>query len=268
MRSPIHKILKRGVLCFALLCVTFQPLFSQNVPDRPLPQRLVNNLSREFPDLLSKEEQDKLEGKLENFSNETSNQVCVVIIDSLWGFSAADLAERILTTWGVGLKEKNNGVVILVKPTGGQGERDVFIGTGYGIEGVIPDITAQKIVDHEIIPEFKKGSFYNGLDKATTVLMALAKGEYNEKDYRSKISSKDKGGNWRYVIIGFVILIIISRFFRKSGFTSYTGSGRYMGGGFGSGWGGGSWGGGSSGGGGWGGFGGGSGGGGGAGGKW
>lgn len=268
MRSLFHKGLKRFLMGLALLCAAYQPLFSQNVPERPMPQRLVNNLSREYPDLLNKEEQDRLEEKLENFSNETSNQICVVIIDSLWGFSAADLAERILTKWGVGLKEKNNGVVILVKPSGGEGERDVFIGTGYGIEGAIPDITAQKIVDNEIIPEFKKGNFHKGLDRATTVLMALAKGEYSEKDYRSKISSKDNGGNWRYVIIGFVILIIISRFFRKSGFTSYTGHGRYMGGGFGSGWGGGSWGGGSSGGGGWGGFGGGSGGGGGAGGKW
>jgi len=254
---------KSFFLAIFVLCTTF--LFSQNVPQRPSPQRLVNNLSTEYPDFLSAGESQQLEDKLENFSNETSNQVCVVIIDSLWGFSTADLTERIITTWGVGKKDKNNGIVILIKPSGGAGERDAFIGTGYGLEGAIPDLTCKKIVEHELVPNLRNGENFKALDEATTVLMSLAKGEYNSKDYSKRVGSgKDGWSGWRFIIIGFVILIILSRFFRGGGgFTSYTGSGRHWGGGFG----GGSWGGGSSGGG-WGGFGGGMGGGGGAGGKW
>ncbi len=256
--------LKRGLMTILLSLFVFS-LFSQNVPERPSPQRLINNLSKEFPDFLSSEETSRLENKLENFSNETSNQICVVIIDSLWGFSTSDLTERIITNWGVGKKDKNNGIVILIKPTGGSGQRDAFIGTGYGLEGAIPDLTCQKIVDHELLPNFKSGENFKGLDDATTVLMAIAQGEYNSKDYNKKHSAGEFSEKWKYVIIFFVIVIIISRLFRRRGFGSYTGTGRYWGGG---GFGGGSWGGGSSGGGGWGGFGGGSGGGGGAGGKW
>ena len=246
----------------AILFFLTTQLFAQTVPDRPSPQRLVNNLSAEFQNYLTDEETTLLENKLEGFSNETSNQVCIVIIDSLWGFSAADFTERILTTWGVGKKDKNNGIVILIKPSGGAGERDAFIGTGYGLEGAIPDLTCKKIVDNELIPNLKNGESYKALDEATTVLMALAKGEYNSKDYSKRINGTGVW-NWKYIILAIIILISVARIFRKSGFSSYTGGGRYYGGG-----GFGGFGGGSSGGGGWGGFGGGSGGGGGAGGKW
>lgn len=258
----------RNCVCAALLLLCSFAALSQEIPPRPSPLRLVNNLSTVFPNYLSDRETELLEDKLENFSNETSNQLCIVIIDSLWGFSPAILAERIITTWGVGQKDKNNGLVILIKPTGGAGQRDYFIGTGYGLEGAIPDLTCRKIEENELKPFLIKGQPYEALDHATTVLMQLAKGEYNSKDYSRRVHKKEEGSLWRYVIVGFVILLFIFRFFKRSGFSSYTGSGRYYGGGWGGGFGGGSWGGGSSGGGGWGGFGGGSGGGGGAGGKW
>lgn len=260
-------LIKTGCLLL-LLCSAMA--HAQSVPPRPAPPRLVNNLSLKDPGFLSAEETQLLEQKLQNFSNETSNQICIVITDSLWGYSPADFTERILTTWGVGMKDKNNGVVIsIIDPTGQAGTRDVFIGTGYGLEGAIPDLTCKKIVDHELIPNLKNGDHYKAFDAAVTVLMALAKGEYSEKDYRKKVDSKTYDGpSWNYIIFFVVIIIIALRFLRRSGFSSYTGSGRSYGGGWGGGFGGGGWGGGSSGGGGWGGFGGGSGGGGGAGGKW
>lgn len=258
--------LRTCVLAALFLFCSFAA-FPQNVPPRPSPPRLVNNLSTAFPNFLSDRETQLLENKLEAFSNETSNQICVVIIDSLWGFSPSDLCERIITTWGVGKKDKNNGLVILIKPTGGPGQRDFFIGTGYGLEGAIPDLTCRKIEEHELKPFLISGEPYEGLDRTTTVLMQLAKGEYNSRDYSKRLRKQDDGPWWRYVIIGLVILIFITRFFKRSGYSSFGGSGRSFGGGWG-GFGGGSWGGGGSSGGGWGGFGGGSGGGGGAGGKW
>ncbi|MGZ3862074.1 MAG: TPM domain-containing protein [Bacteroidia bacterium] len=248
-----------------LLIILFlgQQAYSQNLPERPNPPKLVNNLSKEFPAFISRSEEDQLESKLEKFSRETSNQICIIIIDSLYGYSAADFGERIISTWGVGKKDKNNGIVITVKPTGGSGQRDVFIATGYGLEGAIPDLTCKKIVDNEIIPNFKNGDNYEGLDKATDVLISLAKGEYNYKDYKG---NSDGIELW-HIVLGIIILITILRLFGGGGGRTYTsrGGGWFYGGGD---FGGGGWGGGSSGGGGWGGFGGGSGGGGGAGGKW
>lgn len=266
---PEYKPLLRFVIAGALLLCTFAAplkLNAQAFPQRPSPQRLVNNLSEAYPDFLSNQEQERLEEKLENFSNETSNQVCIIIIDSLYGFETSDFCERILTTWGVGKKDKNNGIVILIKPTGGAGQRDAFIGTGYGLEGAIPDLTCKKIVDNELLPNLKEGNPYVALDKATDVLMALAKGEYNSKDYSRRVhgSKKGKDISWGW-IIAIIIIIIVVKIIKGGGGGGYTyrGSGWRGGGG----WIGGGFGGGSSGGG-WGGFGGGSGGGGGAGGKW
>src|ERR1700741_4442264 len=81
------------------------------VAERPSPARLVNNLSGEFPDFLSASEQQQLEDTLDAFSRNTSNQVCIVIVDDLNGMDASQYATEILNKWQVGQKKQNNGVV-------------------------------------------------------------------------------------------------------------------------------------------------------------
>lgn len=238
---------------------------NNGLPEKPDPPRLVNNFSKEFPDFLSASEQNDLEQKLVRFSDSTSNQIVIVIIDDLNGLEPEQFATRLGDKWGVGQKDKRNGVVILIKPTGGRGQRKIFIAPGYGLEGAIPDITAKRIVDEEITPHFKEQDYYGGLNAATDVLMGLAKGEYNYKDYQKR----DRLGKYAPVLIVLVILlIIISSLFRRR-FSGYTMGrrgmfygGTFFGGGFGGGFGG------RSSGGGFGGFGGGSFGGGGSGGSW
>lgn len=230
-------------------------LISSQVPERPRPQKLYNNLSAEQPSFLNTSEAQQIENKLEQFSNETSNQICIVITDDLNGLSDEQYATAIGQEWGVGKKDKNNGVVILIKPTGGQGKRALFIAVGYGLEGAIPDLATKKVRE-KMYPYLKSGDNYKALDVALTDLMGLAKGEINVKDY-----SKKSDGIPTFVII-IIIIIIILFIFSKGG-----GGGRTYGG---SSFGGSSWGGGgsSSSGSSWGGFGGGSFGGGGSGGNW
>lgn len=239
-------------------------VFSQQegIPNRPNPPRLVNNLSKAFPDFISAEEESKLEAKLVKFSDETSNQIAIVIIDDINDMEPWSFATELGQKWQVGQKGKDNGIVILIKPTGGQGQRKFHIAVGYGLEGAIPDLTAKRIQDNELLPYLKEGRHFDALDKTTDVLMALAKGEYNSKDY-------NKGsGNGVWFIIGLFLLIfiLIAVFGKKNGGGTTFGRGGSFGGGFIGGFGG--FGSGSSGGGGFGGFGGGSFGGGGSGGSW
>ena len=150
--------------------------------------------------------------------------------------------------------------MLVVDPTGGAGTRDVYIAVGYGLEGAIPDLISKRIVENEIIPEFKNGNYYAGITKGVDKLIGFAKGEFNTDEY-----SKQEGDIWpmlKYVFIGIVILIILSRLFKGGGGMTMT---RFGGTSWPGSFGGGSFGGG---GGGFGGFGGGSFGGGGAGGKW
>lgn len=236
------------------------------IPKRPVPERLFVNLSREFPDFLSPEESARLEQKLDTFARNTSNQILVLVTDDLDGLEAWAYATEIGQSWGVGQGKFDNGIVVLIKPTGSEGGRDAFIAVGYGLEGAIPDLTARQIVERELIPALSRGRYFEALDNSTSVLMALAAGEYSHKDYGQ--SRKPKFSRlFFYLIIIIFIIIILSRKNRGGGMTigrRGTLFGPFQGG-FG-GFGGGGFGGGS--GGGFGGFGGGGFGGGGSGGKW
>ncbi len=232
------------------------------IPQRPSPAKLVNNLSVQFPNFLSQQEEQQLEQQLQDFSVQTSNQICIVIVDDLNGQDESSYAVGILNDWGVGQKDKNNGVVILVKPTGGSGERKLFISVGYGLEGAITDIQTKHIRENDIVPYFKEKQFYQGLEAGCQSLMLAAKGEYNVKTSSKRSGLKDWISNHPILFL-IIVLILVFTFIKNSGGGGRHGGMTYFGGGS-------SFGGFSGGGGGssFGGFGGGGGGGGGSGGSW
>jgi uncharacterized protein len=266
----LNKIMPRLILAASLLFAAVWPASAQDnaIPERPNPPRLVNILAAPANAMLSATEADALERKLDDFSSQTSNQICVVITDDLKGMDPSDYATRLIRKWTVGQQKLNNGVVILIKPRIGTEKGETFIATGYGLEGAIPDITCNKIVTHELLPNFREGNYAGGIDAAVNVLMALAKGEYNTADYDKRIlKGKGSSGIGRMLPALIIIVVLFFIFMSRGGGSSgaamggfWIGSGGFGGGGFGGGGGGG--------GGGFGGFGGGSGGGGGAGGSW
>lgn len=237
------------------------------LPPAPNPPRLVNVLVDGF---MTPAQIEGLENKLKLYDDSTSNQIAIVVVESLDGYSAADYAIELGRKWGVGNKNFDNGVVILVSTGGGEGRRDVFIAPGYGLEGPITDLVANSIVNNDLIPNFKGGNYYRGLDEATNSIIEAIGGRY--KAPAGYGSGKSKGPAPVLVIIAvIVILVLVSG--KNSGGGGYVSRRGYRGfGGMpwtGGGWSGGSGGGWSGGGGGgFGGFGGGGFGGGGAGGKW
>lgn len=250
------------------LLITATAMAQDGIPPRPRPYMQVNNLSQEFPNYLDPQDQARLEKKLDEFVEETSNQIVVVITDDLAGYEAWDYATHIGQDWKIGQDKFDNGVVVLIKPSGGEGQRDAFIAVGQGLEGAIPDATAKEIVVNDLVPYLQKGEPYVGLDSTTNVLMALATGEYNSQEYGRRHNGAKNGRNIGIAL--FVMIIIIIIFLRRRGGGGMTlgRRGPFFWGGFGGGFGG--FGGGGSSGGGFGGFGGGGGsfGGGGAGSKW
>lgn len=262
----------KQVISFLLLLLVFGS--KAQVAEKPSPPKLYNNLSKAFPDFLDAAEAAQLEEKLEVFSNETSNQICVVIVDDLNGMDASSYAIELGQKWGVGQKDKNNGIVVLVKPTGDAGGRDLFIAVGYGLEGAIPDLATKRIRENEIQPLLKEGRYYDALNQGTDVLMKLAKGEIDVKSYTRGSGDKNRSPIAIIIIVIFVFILLRSMFGGGGGGGGRTMSrageaffwGSMLGNSFGRGSSGGGWSGG--GGGGFGGFGGGGFGGGGSGGKW
>lgn len=115
-----------------------------------------------------------LEKKLAAHETNTSNQVVVVTVNSLEGYDIADYGYQLGRYWGIGQKDKNNGILLIVAPN----ERKVRIEVGYGLEGALPDATANSIIQYEILPFFKTGNYYDGVNSGIKSILEAIKGEY------------------------------------------------------------------------------------------
>ena len=170
-----------------------------------LDQEPVQDLVQDYADVLSDSEEQSLRTMLQQYTDTTSNQVLVVTVNDLCGYDKASFTYGLGEKWGVGQEGKNNGVVIMVKPFGGKGDRHAFIAPGYGLEGALPDAIAKRIVENEMIPAFKKERFADGIFAAASTVMEITAGEYSADQYAKK-------ANWKKVIpfaIGIVIFILI-----------------------------------------------------------
>ncbi|MEA3503666.1 MAG: TPM domain-containing protein [Bacteroidota bacterium] len=182
-----------------IILITSISSITAQIPERTTPPRLVND----FANILSDREEAYLEHKLVNFNNTTSNQITIVTVTDFNGMSKSQFAYEIGDKWNVGRKKFDNGVVIVIKPKTARSRGEAFIATGYGLESVIPDATANRIIDAEMIPYFKQNNYIKGLDQATNVLMGLAAGEFSTNEYAKKTSS-GKGN----MLIPFIAIII------------------------------------------------------------
>ena len=134
-------------------------------------------LVTDYAQVLSQEELQGLENKLVAFDDSTSTQIAIVLMRSTGNYDISEYAIQLFNRWKIGNQDKNNGVLILAA----MDDRKVFIVTGYGLEGALPDALCKKIVDREIVPNFKHEAYYNGLDAATKTIMGLVKGEFTDR---------------------------------------------------------------------------------------
>jgi uncharacterized protein len=181
----------------ALLSVT---LMAQEFPPMANPPRLVND----YTNTLSTQELAQLEQKLVAYNDSTSTQIAIVIMRSTGDYEIADYSQRLGEHWGIG-STKDNGILILAA----MNDRKIFISTGRGMEGAVPDALAKRIVQNLILPNFKMEAYYQGLDQATDMLFKLASGEYKAEDVESKGNSRGGGLILLILFVLFVVLPLI-----------------------------------------------------------
>lgn len=198
----MKKIIKH--ISLVLISIISIQVVAQNFPEKANPPRIVND----YAHFLTNAENQALENKLVNFSDETSTQIAIAIVESLDGYDVASYAFELGERWGVGQKGKNNGILIVVKPKTNTSRGEITIATGYGVEGAVPDAIAKRIIENEVIPYFKQEMYYKGLDEATNRIMELTRGEYTADEYREATSGP--AGTGIPVIIIFLIVIIFS----------------------------------------------------------
>jgi uncharacterized protein len=187
---------KSPILFFLAFCL-FQIGLAQDFPPAPNPPKLVND----FTGTLSQQELGQLEQKLVAYNDSTSTQIAIVMMRSTGEYEIADYSQRLAQAWGIGGAENNNGILILAAIN----DRKVFIATGYGMEGAVPDALAKRIVSNLIIPNFKMEAYYQGLDQATDMIIKLASGEYKAEE----VTSDGDHGGAALLIFLFILLFII-----------------------------------------------------------
>jgi uncharacterized protein len=144
-------------------------------PSKPEPAVYVHDYSS----WLTPHERSTLEDKLRRYWDSTSTQIVVMIRPDIGDYDKNSYATELGERWGIGQAGKDNGVVILVKTE--QPQRGAYIATGYGAEGALPDGLAGEIVRTLMIPAFKEGNYFIGLDKGTTAVAKALSGEYQRE---------------------------------------------------------------------------------------
>ena len=204
MQNSKHLVL----IVIFLFIGSISGILAQDIPDPMQPPRLVND----FAGILSSDEVNRLENKLVAFNDSTSTQIAVVIVKSLNGYDKNDYAQRLGQKWGIGQKGKQNGIVVLVKPKYPQEKCEVSIQSGYGLEGILPDITCKRIVENEKIPRFQEGDYYGGIDKATSTIISITKGEYTADQYNKRKNKSSPYG----ILVPFIIMAVVFFLIRGS----------------------------------------------------
>jgi uncharacterized protein len=214
------KKIKHIVFLQLILSLIFtQVSFAQyTIPEVPKLQTSVYD----YASVLSASEKAALEDKLIKYSDSTSTQIVVITIESLKGEDIGILTPRWAQTWGIGGSEKNdNGVIVLLA----KAERKIWISAGYGVDDRLTAGIGGEITRNYILPEFKAGNYYAGLDAGTDAVFDVLKGKY--KGERKKNKSDGSPIPIIFIIVFVVIIFLIAK--KKGGGNSGNNSG---GGGF------------------------------------
>lgn len=153
----------------------------------------------DYADVLNPTEEKELENKLVRYSDSTTTQIVVITINDLKGESIGLLTPRWAQEWGIGQEKEDNGILILLS----KNDREIWISPGYGVEDRLTAGINGELIRNIIIPEFKAGSYYNGLDKGADAIFEVLKGKY-------KGSRKESNKNFPiFPIIVFVVILIL-----------------------------------------------------------
>ncbi len=179
------------------------------LPAKPALNIQQNHSVYDYAKMLSPEQRRMLEHKISKYYDSTSTQIVIATINKVnddISLYATNWAHK----WGLGQKDKDNGVFLLVS----KDDHKITIRTGYGVEHLLTDALSRRIIESVIIPHFKQGDFYGGLDASLDVIYKILRGEY-----KNDLSKKSEGDSTIFYIFLFIfaIIILIIIFGKKGG---------------------------------------------------
>lgn len=183
---------------FFILVLSFSGFAQIDIPPRPSLETSVYDGA----DVLSSDEERRLEQKLINYADTTSTQIVIATIESLNGEYEGLYATEWAHEWGIGQEEEDNGLLILLA----ENDRKIWITTGYGLEEYLTDATTKDIIENIILPEFRNSNYYGGLDKGTNAIFEVLNGTFQGTPARTSGGSNIPVS---FLILGIFFLIFL-----------------------------------------------------------
>lgn len=203
-------------LCMALLIAL--PAAAQTFP--ALSGRVVDGAN-----ILSPETEARLTAQLAALETQSQRQLVVATVPDLQGYDVADYGYRLGRAWGIGDRERNDGVLLLIAPT----ERKMHIAVGYGLEPVLTDALSAQIIRDEITPKFRDGDFDGGISAGVAAIerqITLPPEEAAAIAAAAAREPESNGADFAFfvpVIFFFILFVVLSA---RRGGKRYRGKGR------------------------------------------
>ncbi len=197
-----------GRLAALLLALAAVVFLSQALAQQPVPA-----LAARVTDLtgtLSAEQRTTLEQSLAQFEARKGAQIAILMLSTTAPETVEQFAVRVQETWKLGRKGIDDGVLVVVAKQ----DRRLKIEVGYGLEGVLPDALAKRIIEQDITPQFKQGDFFSGLRAGTDRIMRLIDGEKLPAPATSGPGATRKDFLSENLIFGLVIVLMVSGMMR------------------------------------------------------
>ncbi|MDE6022548.1 MAG: TPM domain-containing protein [Muribaculaceae bacterium] len=180
------------IILFVLLLANALPAMSRDYE----PDEIVNpNIANRYEYVadpegrLGEETRQAVNSRLHSLRNSTSAEVAVAVVPSIGDYTIEDFSEKVFTRWGIGKKDKDNGVLLLISPD----SRQVRIQTGYGTEGILPDITCGHIISTAVIPNMRNGCLDCAVDDATKMIAEIMEDPTYAEELKSRLKDNYSG---------------------------------------------------------------------------
>lgn len=198
MTKNVYALAFRSFLINAFLLISTFAVSQKQIPE------LWNMRVHDDAHVLTGATIDQLESRLKKYEDSTSNQIAILIVNSLDGEAIEEYSIRVAEKWKLGQKAKDNGILLLIAID----DRKMRIEVGEGLEGVVTDAVSNRIIRNEMAPAFRRGEYDEGVNAAIDAIIKAIGGEYTAEDGDSNVELTTK----ERILIGLGLYLFLSLF--------------------------------------------------------
>jgi uncharacterized protein len=203
-RNSWYRLWKQRLKCVSVCGLLFA-LLAGAAPATAMEVPALTARVNDYAGILSPATRQQLESVLASLEQEESTQLAVLIINSLEGENLEEFSLKVVEKWKLGQKGRDNGALLFIA----KDDRKLRIEVGYGLEGVLTDLTSGRIIRDIITPQFRNGHFDQGVINGVSAMIAAVHGEFSGQGVVSVSSGKKSHDE----VGGYLVLLLVAMFY-------------------------------------------------------